>query len=102
MDLALWDIKGKAAGMPVYKLLGGTRESAPVYGSDGGWLYMSVEEMVDAFENYLNQGMMGIKMKLGHDDTKIDIQRVTGVRKALGDDIWISPTPTRNGTILPQ
>jgi hypothetical protein len=90
VDLALWDIKGKAAGMPVYKLLGGTRESAPVYGSDGGWLYMSVEEMVAAFEEYLSQGMMGVKMKLGHEDPRIDIQRVTEVRKALGDDIWIT------------
>jgi L-alanine-DL-glutamate epimerase-like enolase superfamily enzyme len=90
VDLALWDIKGKAAGLPVYKLLGGARESAPVYGSDGGWLYMSVAEMITAFEEYLTQGMMGIKMKIGHDDPKIDIERVTGVRKALGDDIWIS------------
>ena len=41
------------------------RESAPVYGSDGGWLYMSVPEMVAAFEGYLEQGMMGVKMKIG-------------------------------------
>ncbi len=90
VDLALWDIKGKAAGMPVYKLLGGTRESTPVYGSDGGWLYMSVEEMIESFQGYLNQGMMGVKMKLGHDDPRIDIDRVTKVRKALGDDVWIA------------
>ena len=53
VDLALWDIKGKISGLPVYKLLGGCRESAPVYGSDGGWLYMSVSEMLAAFEDYL-------------------------------------------------
>jgi len=90
VDLALWDIKGKICGLPVYKLLGGCRESAPVYGSDGGWLYMSVPEMLSAFEGYLDQEMMGIKMKIGHDSPKLDIQRVREVRKALGDDVWIA------------
>ena len=90
VDLALWDIKGKISGLPVYKLLGGCRESAPVYGSDGGWLYMSVSEMMTAFEGYLEQGMMGVKMKIGHENPRVDIQRVREVRKALGDDAWIA------------
>ena len=90
VDLALWDLKGKAAGMPVYKLLGGARERAPVYGSDGGWLYMTVAEMVTEFERYLEQGMFGVKMKIGHDDPRVDIDRVRQVRKALGDNTWIA------------
>jgi L-alanine-DL-glutamate epimerase-like enolase superfamily enzyme len=111
VDLALWDIKGKICGLPVYKLLGGCRESAPVYGSDGGWLYMSVPEMVAAFEGYLSQGMMGVKMKIGHEDFRKDIQRVREVRKVLGDDVWIAvdanqkwdfPTAIRVGRELEQ
>lgn len=111
VDLALWDIKGKATNLPVYKLLGGTRERAPVYGSDGGWLYMSVNEMVAEFESYLEQGMAGVKMKIGHDDPAVDIDRVRQVRKALGDNIWIAvdanqkwdyPTALRVGRELEQ
>ena len=61
-DLALWDLKGKACQQPVYKLLGGTRDRTPVYGSDGGWLNMSVDEVVGAAREYLDQGMRGIKL----------------------------------------
>ena len=48
IDIALWDLKAKRAGLPLYKLLGGTRTSVPIYGSDGGWLNMSVDEVVAA------------------------------------------------------
>ena len=111
VDLALWDIKGRVAGLPVYKLLGGRRESAPCYGSDGGWLYMTVPEMLKEFEGYLGQGMMGVKMKIGHEDYRKDIQRVREVRKALGDEVWIAvdanqkwdfPTALRVGRELEQ
>ena len=90
VDLALWDIKGKAAGLPVWKLLGGMREQAPVYGSDGGWLYMTVDEMMDQFDDYLRQGMYGVKMKVGHADPEIDIERVAEVRRRLGSGVWLA------------
>jgi L-alanine-DL-glutamate epimerase-like enolase superfamily enzyme len=90
VDLALWDIKGKVAGLPVWQLLGGMREEVPAYGSDGGWLYMSVDEMLDQFEAYLSQGMHGVKMKVGHADPEIDIDRVGEVRKRLGKSVWLA------------
>jgi L-talarate/galactarate dehydratase len=111
VDLALWDIKGKTANLPVYKLLGGARERTPVYGSDGGWLYMSVPQMLTEFEAYLEQGMAGVKMKIGHDDPQIDVARVREVRKGLGDNVWIAvdanqrwdyPTALRVGRELEQ
>ena len=88
IDLALWDLKGKAAGLPLYKLLGGARESAPVYGSDTAWLWMSPEEILDASRPYLDQGMMGIKVKVGA-DPEADADRLTQLREALGDDVWL-------------
>jgi L-talarate/galactarate dehydratase len=89
IDLALWDLKGKAAGLPLYKLLGGARESAPVYGSDTAWLWMSPEEIIDASRPYLDQGMMGIKVKVGA-DPEADADRLTQLREALGDDVWLA------------
>src|ERR1700681_2667883 len=88
VDLALWDIKGKCAGLPLYKLLGGARESAPVYGSDTRWVWMSPEEIVEASRPYLEQGMMGIKVKVGGPNPDTDAERLTRVREALGEDVW--------------
>jgi L-talarate/galactarate dehydratase len=87
-DLALWDLKGKAAGLPLYKLLGGARESAPVYGSDTAWLWMSPEQILAASRPYLDQGMMGIKVKVGANPAA-DVERVTQLREALGDGVWL-------------
>src|SRR6266851_1942992 len=89
VDLALWDLKGKVAGLPLYKLLGGARESAPAYGSDTGWLWMSPEEIVKASQPYLDQGM-GIKLKVGHANAEVDAERVTYVREAVGEDVWLA------------
>ncbi len=90
VDIALWDLLGKKAGMPVWQLLGGTRSEVPVYGSDGGWLYMSAAEIASAATAYLDQGMFGIKMKVGHDDVRIDVDRVETVMKALPDSAWVA------------
>jgi L-alanine-DL-glutamate epimerase-like enolase superfamily enzyme len=89
IDLALWDLKGKAAGLPLYKLLGGARESAPTYGSDTAWLWMSPEQILEASRPYLDQGLMGIKVKVGA-DPEADADRLTRIREGLGDDAWLA------------
>jgi L-alanine-DL-glutamate epimerase-like enolase superfamily enzyme len=90
IDVALWDLKGKVAGLPLHKLLGGAREAAPVYGSDTGWLWMTPEQIIEASRPYLDQGMMGIKVKVGKPEPEVDAERVSRLRDAFGEDIWLA------------
>lgn len=87
-DLALWDLKGKAANLPLYKILGGARNSAEVYGSDTGWLWMTPEQIVEASRPYVAQGV-GIKVKVGK-NAEEDYDRLWKIRDALGEDAWIA------------
>jgi len=90
VDIALWDVLGQKAGLPVWQLLGGTRTEVPAYGSDGGWLYMAPEEIASAASDYLDQGMYGIKMKVGHADVQVDVDRVETILNALPDGTWLA------------
>lgn len=85
VDIALWDIAGKAAGEPVHKLLGGMgRERVPAYASSINWLDdATVEAEVAAA---LRAGFREIKVKLGH-PLKDAIARARFIRKLAGDDI---------------
>lgn len=88
IDIALWDIRGKVLNLPVYKLLGGLRESIPAYAS-GGFYSQSkdVEGLVEEVKSYVEKGFRAIKIKVGRESLTHDIQRVEAVRKAIGDDI---------------
>jgi L-alanine-DL-glutamate epimerase-like enolase superfamily enzyme len=90
IDLALWDLKGKAAGLPLYKLLGGARDSAPAYGGDVGWAWMSPDEVVSGARSYLDQGVMGVKMHIGYAAPEDDARRLQRVFDSLGDEVWFA------------
>ena len=89
LDVALWDIKGKVAGLPLYKLLGGSQTKIPAYAS-GGWTSYTKDELVKEATNMVASGFKSIKIKVGVEGgTNIneDVRRVAAVRKAIGDDI---------------
>jgi len=84
LDMAFWDILGKAAGKPVVELLGGSPKPVKAYDS-----YGAVEADTDekALRRSLEQGFRGIKIKGGDGDAANDERRVKGLRKLLGDDV---------------
>jgi L-alanine-DL-glutamate epimerase-like enolase superfamily enzyme len=91
IDIALWDIKAKAAGQPLWQLLGGSAaRTITAYNTDGGWLNWSDDLLLaDALEATGERGFHAIKIKVGHENPSRDVARIAAVRKAVGPDIRI-------------
>ena len=84
VDIALWDLKAKAAGLPLWRLLGGDgSKKLEAYNTDGGWLNWSLEQLVSDAKRS-DQGYQGIKIKIGSRDPNVDLDRIAAVRKAIG------------------
>jgi L-alanine-DL-glutamate epimerase-like enolase superfamily enzyme len=88
IDLALWDIHGKAAGLPLYKLLGGSRKAVPAYAGGVSLGYQPPSELLNELGKSLDQGYKAVKLRVG-DSPEKDLERITAVRKACGDDLVI-------------
>jgi len=84
IDGALWDAAAKAAGLPLYRMLGGAQDRVPVYHSGGLWLHQSIEQLVEEAERMVAEGFIAIKMRLGLPDPLRDVARVQAVRAAIG------------------
>lgn len=88
IDIALWDIIGKATGRPIHKLIGGAhRSEVTCYATGLYFIDMDrlVEEAVEEARGYVDEGFTAVKMKIGLGDPKLDIRRVAAVREAVGD-----------------
>jgi len=83
MDIALWDLKAKRAGLPLAKLLGAHRDSVACYNTSGGFLSSSVEEICAAIDRSLAAGIGGIKIKVGQPDPMEDLRRLDAVTSHL-------------------
>ncbi|MDH2435346.1 L-rhamnonate dehydratase [Pokkaliibacter sp. MBI-7] len=92
IDIALWDIMGKATGRPVFKLLGGrTKEKIPCYASK---LYRTdLDEMQREAQRYMDQGFKAVKMRFGYGPKdgpvgmRKNLDSVAAVREVIGDDV---------------
>lgn len=102
IDLALWDLKAKAVGQPLWKLLGGSASrKVEAYNTDGGWLNWSLETLVSDCRRLVDQGYRAVKLKVGGENPREDLRRVEAVRNALGPDIRIM-TDANGRWTLPQ
>ena len=89
IDIALWDIVGKAANMPLHRLWGHYRSEIPIYGS-GCFRQLGGDGMIEKAKNFVSRGFKAIKMQVAHvHDLKTDLSNVRRMREALGPDIDI-------------
>ncbi|HTK10541.1 MAG TPA: mandelate racemase/muconate lactonizing enzyme family protein [Ktedonobacteraceae bacterium] len=84
VDTALWDLRGKALGQPLWLLAGGAQRQVPLYDTEGGWLQLSTEELVEGARQSRAQGWPGVKIKVGKPDPSEDLERLQAVREAVG------------------
>lgn len=98
LDIALWDIRGKVFGQPIYRLLGGAVRPIKAYagGISLGW--QDPVALVEEAHKHVASGYRALKLRVG-DTPKRDIARVNAVRKALGGDIEVLADANTNYTL---
>ncbi|MFF1383855.1 mandelate racemase/muconate lactonizing enzyme family protein [Arthrobacter sp. NPDC058288] len=111
IDIALYDLKAKRAGLPLAKLLGSYRDSVQTYNTSGGFLNASLDEVKARATRSIDEGIGGIKIKVGLPDSKEDLRRVAGIRDHIGWDVplmvdanqqWDRATALRMGRQLEE
>ncbi|MGH3487276.1 MAG: mandelate racemase/muconate lactonizing enzyme family protein [Actinopolymorphaceae bacterium] len=90
VDNALWDLRGKALDLPVYRLLGGFRSRVPAYAAGGYYEEgKGPQELADEMLSFVGAGYRAVKLKVGGADIGEDVRRVAAVRAAVGPDIRV-------------
>jgi L-alanine-DL-glutamate epimerase-like enolase superfamily enzyme len=87
IDIALYDLKAKRAGLSLAKFLGSYRDSVRTYNTSGGFLNASLDEVKERASAMLEQGIGGIKIKVGLPDSAKDLHRVASIREHIGWDV---------------
>lgn len=112
IDVALWDIKGKVTGQPVWRLLGGARQMVPVYVTFGLPSY-STEQLIEVANLLISRGLSSLKLAVSapkpqgdemlgeatDDLVKHDAARVRALREELGPDVELMMDANKNSTM---
>ncbi|MEQ9814416.1 MAG: mandelate racemase/muconate lactonizing enzyme family protein [Azospirillaceae bacterium] len=87
LDIALWDLFGKIAGQPVWRLLGGRRRRIPLYASSG--TLRDPAAMAEAAGQYVEAGFAAMKLRFHRADWRQDVAAVEAVRARVGDRLTL-------------
>ncbi len=98
IDIALWDLRCKRARLPLYRMLGGAKESVPMYTTEGGWLHIETDDLVADALDAQAKGFSGSKVKIGRPHLSQDRARLKAVRDAVGSnyDIMVDANQSFN------
>jgi L-alanine-DL-glutamate epimerase-like enolase superfamily enzyme len=88
IDMALWDIRGKALKIPLYQLLGGRARPIPAYAGGVSLGYQEPKALVEEARPHVQAGYKAVKLRIG-DTVAHDVERIAAVRAAFGDKLAI-------------
>lgn len=98
IDMALWDLRAKAVGWPLYRLLGGRSKAIPAYAGGISLGFQPPAELAAEARGLVERGFRALKLRVG-DTWRADVERVRAVREALGDSIDILVDANTNYTV---
>lgn len=87
VEIALWDIVGKAAGLPLYRVLGGAHDALPAYASTGQ--NRTPAQRADDARRLRDEGFRAVKLRIHDEAVAEDVNQVATVRRAVGDGMTI-------------
>lgn len=99
IDTALWDLRGKAAGLNVAHMIGACRAAVPTYASGGLWLGSSIDALQKEAAGFVARGFRAVKTRVGPTEPEKMVARVAAVREAVGPDIGIMVDANQQMTV---
>lgn len=86
VDIALWDLRGKRQGLPLWQMAGGATDRCRAY-CGGIDLNFPLPKLLDSISGYLARGFNGVKIKIGQPTLAQDVARVKAVRELIGPEV---------------